>query len=91
MIEHTLDTANSILYVRPASSLEQADFVQLAKAVDPHLEATGGLAGLVIEARAFPGGDSLGAMAAHISAAIRQFPADDLETAKHWVRSSDRA
>jgi hypothetical protein len=66
MIEHTLDTANSILYVRPQSSLEQSDFVQLAKAVDPYIEETGGLAGLIIEAPTFPGWESLGAMVAHI-------------------------
>jgi hypothetical protein len=66
MIEHTLDTANSILYVRPKSSLEQSDFVQLAKAVDPYIEETGGLAGLIIEAPTFPGWESLGAMVAHI-------------------------
>lgn len=66
MVEHTLDTANSILYVRPKSSLEQSDFVQLAKAVDPYIEETGGLAGLIIEAPTFPGWESLGAMVAHI-------------------------
>jgi hypothetical protein len=66
MIEHTLDTANSILYVRPKSSLEQSDFVQLTKAVDPYIEETGGLAGLIIEAPTFPGWESLGAMVAHI-------------------------
>jgi hypothetical protein len=66
MIEHTLDTANSILYVRPKSSLEQCDFVQLAKAVDPYIKETGGLTGLIIEAPTFPGWESLGAMVAHI-------------------------
>ena len=66
MIEHTLDTARSILYVRPKSSLEQGDFAQLAITVDPHIAKTGGLAGLIIEAPKFPGWESLGAMAAHI-------------------------
>ena len=66
MIEHTLDTAHSILYVRPKSALEQGDFVQLAKTVDPYIEKTGDLAGLIIEAPKFPGWESLGAMAAHI-------------------------
>ena len=65
MIEHTLDTAKSILYVRPKSALEQGDFVQLAETVDPHILETGDLAGLIIEAPAFPGWESLGAMAAH--------------------------
>ena len=65
MIEHSLDTAHSILYVRPQAALQQEDFAQLARTVDPYIEATGGLAGLIVEIRAFPGWDSLGAMAAH--------------------------
>ena len=65
MIEHTLDTAHSILYVRPKSRLEQADFAQLAAAVDAHIEEKGDLAGLIIEVTAFPGWESLGAMASH--------------------------
>lgn len=66
MIEHKLDTVHSILYVQPKSSLEQGDFAQLAKTVDPYIARTGGLAGLIIEAPNFPGWESLGAMAAHI-------------------------
>jgi hypothetical protein len=66
MIEHNLDAVNSILVVRPQSALEAADFAQLAKTVDPHIEKTGGLAGLIVEARAFPGWESFGALAAHI-------------------------
>jgi hypothetical protein len=61
MIEHTLDKAHSILYVRPQSKLEQGDFVQLAETVDPHIEARGALAGLIIEASAFPGWEGLSA------------------------------
>ena len=40
--------------------------MQLAKTVDPYIEKSGSLAGLIIEAPKFPGWDSLGAMAAHI-------------------------
>ena len=65
MIEHSLDTANSILYLRPKSALEQGDFVKLAKTVDPYILETGDLAGLIIETPTFPGWESLGAMAAH--------------------------
>lgn len=65
MIEHTLDKAHSILYVRPQSKLEQADFEQLAATVDPHIEERGALAGLIIEVAAFPGWDSFGAKASH--------------------------
>jgi hypothetical protein len=65
MIEYDLDTAHSILHVRPQSALEQDDFVRLASAVDPHIEAAGGLAGLIIEAPTFPGWESFGAMVTH--------------------------
>jgi hypothetical protein len=65
MIEHTLDTEHSILYLRPKSALGQDDFAQLAKTVDPYIAKTGDLSGLIIEAAAFPGWESLGAMAAH--------------------------
>ena len=58
MIEHTLDKAHSILYVRPRSKLEQADFEQLAETVDPHIEEMGSaLADLIIEVATFPGWD----------------------------------
>jgi hypothetical protein len=66
MIEHTLDTARSILYVRPKAPLTQTDFVKLAEAVDPHIETVGDLAGLIIQAPAFPGWEGLGAMVAHL-------------------------
>jgi hypothetical protein len=65
MIEHELDTVHSILYVRPKSALAAEDFATLASVVDPHIEATGDLAGIVIETPSFPGWESLGAMASH--------------------------
>jgi stage II sporulation SpoAA-like protein len=67
MIESSLDIASSILYVRPKSALAADDFVQLAKTVDPFIQSTGDLAGLVLEVAAFPGWQNLGAMAAHFS------------------------
>ena len=60
MIEYDLDTEHSILHVQPKSAIEKDDFVKLANAVDPHIEATGGLAGLIIETRRFPDGRVLG-------------------------------
>ena len=66
MIEPNLDTGNAILTVRPTAKLEQADFENLAKTVDPFVEKSGGLRGLVIEAKAFPGWASFGALVAHL-------------------------
>jgi SpoIIAA-like len=65
VIEHSLDAASSILYLRPKSALAPEDFAQLASTVDPYIERTGDLAGLIIETRSFPGWTSLGAVVAH--------------------------
>jgi N-acetylglucosamine kinase-like BadF-type ATPase len=66
MLDCNLDTANSILYLRPKDALAKEDFAQLAKTVDPHIEKTGDLAGIILEAAKFPGWDSVGALAAHL-------------------------
>ena len=66
MLDHTLDTVNSILYLRPKDALTKEDFERIGKTVDPHIEKTGGLAGLILDAAKFPGWDSLGALAAHL-------------------------
>jgi hypothetical protein len=65
MLDHTLDAENSILYMRPRSSLSESDFTRLAETVDPRIAAAGALAGIIIEAPKFPGWESVGAMAAH--------------------------
>ena len=65
MIQYNLDTAHSILLVHPTSALDKNDFNEMAKAVDPQIEATGDLAGLIINAPAFPGWDSFGTMVTH--------------------------
>jgi hypothetical protein len=57
MIDYEFDKAHSILRVRPESSLDKSDFAELAKVVDPEIEAGGALAGLIIDAhRTFRGG-----------------------------------
>lgn len=66
MIDYELDTDHSILRVRPESSLDKSDFAELAKVVDPQIEAGGDLAGLIIDAPHFPGWDSFGSLVSHI-------------------------
>ena len=64
-LDFNLDSASSILTLRPTSALSAEDFSNIAKVVDPHIEATGGLRGILIETASFPGWESLGAMLAH--------------------------
>jgi hypothetical protein len=66
MIDYELDKATRILRVRPESSLDTNDFAELAKAVDPEIETSGDLAGLIIDAPHFPGWDSFGSVVTHI-------------------------
>ncbi|MHA7652469.1 SpoIIAA family protein [Mycobacterium sp. ML4] len=66
MIQFELDTARSVLMVRPESALEKGDFVELAKVVDPQIEATGDLAGIIVSAPSFPGWDGFGALVTHL-------------------------
>jgi len=65
MIDYDVDTANSIVLVRPKSRLDKSDFVKLAKAVDPQIEEKGDLAGVIIEAPKFPGWKDFGSMVSH--------------------------
>jgi hypothetical protein len=65
MIDYDVDAAHSMLVVRPRSRLDKDDFVTLARAVDPQIEASGDLAGVIIDAPSFPGWDSFGSMVSH--------------------------
>jgi hypothetical protein len=65
MLDFNVDAEHSIVHLRPKAALSKQDFEMLTKAVDPHIEAKGGLAGIIVEIGQFPGWESLGAMAAH--------------------------
>jgi hypothetical protein len=65
VIGYDLDSKHNILLVWPESALDKNDFVELAKAVDPQIEANGDLAGLIISAPSFPGWENFGAMVTH--------------------------
>jgi hypothetical protein len=65
MIEYSIDTAHSILYVRPTTTLDRDDFANLTKTVDSYVETAGDLAGMLVEIPGFPGWENVDAMAAH--------------------------
>ena len=66
MIQVSMDTEHSIVTLRPKGALEKRDFVELGRLVDPHIEANGRLAGIIVEFKVFPGWENLGALAAHV-------------------------
>lgn len=65
-IDYTLDDIDSILHVRPTGALHSEDFETLSEAVDPYIERTGGLRGLIIEVERFPGWNGIGAAIKHM-------------------------
>jgi hypothetical protein len=65
MIEHSLDMKDGVLHLYPKDALDTDDFAELSRVVDPYILEHGGLNGMIIEADAFPGWDTFGAMAAH--------------------------
>ena len=65
MITINLDKENAVLHVRPTGPLSKKDFDELANIVDPFIEETGGLAGLILETTHFPGWENLGSAARH--------------------------
>jgi len=65
MIDFELDERSSVLHVRPTGPLRKEDFDALARKADPFIERSGGLSGLLIEAKQFPGWQDFGAAARH--------------------------
>jgi hypothetical protein len=55
-----------VLVVQPEGALSVDDFDRLSGAIDPHIRERGKLSGLLIESRAFPGWDSVGALVRHL-------------------------
>ena len=65
MIDSNLDREKAVLHVHPTGPLREEDFNDLANIVDPFIEETGNLTGLILETTNFPGWEDLGAAARH--------------------------
>ena len=66
MLRFELLRDRNILAVIPVGPLEQVDFEQFARQVDPQIASAGSIAGLMIEARSFPGWRTFRAFVSHI-------------------------
>lgn len=66
MIKFELLKDAGVLIVEPQSALSAEDFREVARAIDPHISEHGKLTGLLIEAKAFPGWESFGALIEHL-------------------------
>ena len=66
MLKYELMKEEGVLVVMPEDALESGDFEQLSREVDPYIEETGRLKGLMIYTDSFPGWDNLAAFISHI-------------------------
>ncbi|HYW81360.1 MAG TPA: STAS/SEC14 domain-containing protein [Thermoguttaceae bacterium] len=66
MLDHKLLSPEGILVLEPDTPLEAADFEGLANEIDPYIAEHGGLSGVMVHAKAFPGWADFEAALAHI-------------------------
>lgn len=66
MLSVDLDEENGIATLEPGSVLTKSDFESVATVLDPYIEKTGRLNGLVIHTKSFPGWDSFAALLTHL-------------------------
>jgi len=61
-----LDKENSVALFEPVGSLDEKDFQAAASSIDPFINTTGHLNGLIIHTESFPGWDSFSALVSHL-------------------------
>lgn len=66
MLSVEIDEVKGIAILEPDGPLSQGDFESAAKIIDPYIEKTGQLHGLIIHTKAFPGWDSFAALSSHL-------------------------
>jgi len=67
MLHIELDKKSGIVILSPDSALSEGDFKKVSAVIDPYLEETGKLQGLIIYTRSFPGWKSFGAFLGHLN------------------------
>lgn len=66
MLSVKIDEVHGIAILEPDGPLSKDDFESAAKIIDPYIEKTGQLHGLIIHTKAFPGWDSFAALSSHL-------------------------
>lgn len=92
-LEFHLDEVKGLLILEPRDELEAGDFQRVAAVVDPWLERTDMLAGIVVVAREFPGWDDFAAFSAHLGFVRehhRRVRRVALVTDSHWLAALPR-
>ena len=66
MLTVTLNKENGIVILTPKGRLSIDDFKSVAKTIDPYIEKSGKLNGIVIHVESFPSWDSFASLVTHI-------------------------
>lgn len=67
MLTVNLDEIDGIAILEPDGELSETDFISASKIIDPYIEKSGKLNGLIIHVKSFPGWDSFSALLTHLS------------------------
>lgn len=67
MLTTILDEQHRIAVLEPDGPLSKLDFQSAAAIIDPFIESSGHIRGLIIHTRSFPGWDSFQAMHSHLT------------------------
>ncbi len=66
MLNVKLDESRGIAILEPDGKLSEEDFKFVASIIDPYLEKSGELNGIIIRVKTFPGWDSFSALITHL-------------------------
>lgn len=67
MLKIEIDENCGIAMLQPDGELSEQDFITAAEVIDPYIERTGGLTGLLIHVQSFPGWESFSSLIAHLN------------------------
>ena len=66
MLNVELDKVTGIATFKPDGALSENDFESAASVIDPYIETSGKLKGLIIRTKTFPGWESFGSLIKHL-------------------------
>lgn len=66
MLNVQLNQEKSIVFLEPNGALSKEDFIEASSIIDPFIEESGKLNGLIIYVQSFPGWDSFSALITHL-------------------------
>lgn len=67
MLTVKLDETEGIAILEPDAKLSKEDFISAAKIIDPYIEKSGKLNGIIIHVKSFPGWESFSALITHLT------------------------